>query len=184
MLMLMDATLINVDSSSSMISEVAVSLNRDLAKFNGRFRAVFSYSGKLSQVNMWSRVLQPEEIWRIFNCSVDVEGDMIAWSADWELNEVEESYVPLPHLCGSVSRGRVTVRLPFLRYDDSVRVCRGLRGFIDVPTNHSILEAENEVFKGDTVCERRWGGANDNAVENMWYSPFTGESYPNVSSLA
>ncbi|MPC11863.1 Glycine receptor subunit alpha-4 [Portunus trituberculatus] len=49
---------------------------------------------KVSQVNAWSRILSDDEIARVARCEDNLEGDVIAWSREWLLYEVDEE----PHI--------------------------------------------------------------------------------------
>lgn len=44
----------------------------------------YSYSGWLTQVNMWRRVLTQEEISGLAGCHYDMEGDVMNWSGPWK----------------------------------------------------------------------------------------------------
>lgn len=50
----------------------------------------YSLSGKVSQTNMWSRPLTQEEILSLAKCEVNLEGDLLTWSKDWQLYDIEE----------------------------------------------------------------------------------------------
>ncbi|XP_063883285.1 uncharacterized protein LOC135112636 [Scylla paramamosain] len=185
---------------------------RDTIMGQDEYMPPYSMSGQLSQVNMWRRVLSHEEILSLTRCEVDLEGDIISWSGPWKVYNAEEKYVPLTDLCRSVNRGRMTVPLPLLRYHDAVKLCRGLRGYIDVPTTmaevydnkayfEDMVEGERwvapEHLAGNVTtpapaqetsvfkeCERVWGGADDEAVEGVWNNPFTGVNLVPASVLS
>ncbi|KAK3896190.1 hypothetical protein Pcinc_000112 [Petrolisthes cinctipes] len=107
----------------------------------------YSYSGWLTQVNIWGRVLTQKEISALAGCHYDMEGDVMSWSGPWRHHGVEEEDIRLVELCTSVSRGRLTVPLPLLRYTDAVQVCLGLRGYIAVPTTRQQFLEEIGFFQ-------------------------------------
>ncbi|XP_045114123.1 uncharacterized protein LOC123506251 [Portunus trituberculatus] len=147
---------------------------RDTIMGQDEYMPPYSMSGQLSQVNMWRRVLSHEEILSLTRCEVDLEGDIISWSGPWKVYNAEEKYVSMPELCQSVNRGRMTVPLPSLRYHDSVQLCRGLRGYFDVPATMAAVYESKKFFEGVSDCARVWAGADDEAVEGVWHNPFTG----------
>ena len=58
----------------------------------GGYEATQSFTGKISEFNVWSRVLEDSEIDSFSNCQNVSEGDLIAWDSDfesWTIGEVE-----------------------------------------------------------------------------------------------
>ncbi|XP_042235290.1 uncharacterized protein LOC121874999 [Homarus americanus] len=155
---------------------------RDVVIGQDEYQLPYSLSGMLSQVNVWGRVLTHDEILSVSRCEVDLEGDVVTWSNQWQMEQVEEQEVPLQELCASVSRGFLTVPLPLLRFPDAVHVCRGLRGFIRVPTKREEIVKEISYFQGAEECDRQWAGVTDEAQEGVWHDPFTASSR-NTSEL-
>lgn len=47
----------------------------------GRFDAGQAFVGELSQVNFWDRVLKPQDIQSMANCSTYIPGNVISWLA-------------------------------------------------------------------------------------------------------
>lgn len=45
----------------------------------GRFDATQAFVGEMSQFNIWDRVLKPEDIMTIANCSANMPGNIIPW---------------------------------------------------------------------------------------------------------
>ncbi|ROT62341.1 putative neuronal pentraxin-1-like [Penaeus vannamei] len=67
--------------------------NRDERKVilgQDEFKVKYSLSGKVSQINMWSRPLTQDEILSLANCEVNLEGDLLTWSKNWQLYDIEE----------------------------------------------------------------------------------------------
>ncbi|XP_042210195.1 uncharacterized protein LOC121858021, partial [Homarus americanus] len=120
---------------------------RDVMLGQDEFLMPYSLSGRLSQVNLWSRVMTQEEILDMANCKVNPEGDVISWSGRWVTHNLERKEVALKDLCRSISRGRSTVPLPTLRYHHAVQLCKGLKGFITTPTNRQDLLDELVPFE-------------------------------------
>ncbi|XP_076058520.1 uncharacterized protein LOC143035535 [Oratosquilla oratoria] len=149
--------------------------SRNVILGQDEFKTPYSLSGQVSQVNAWSRVLSQQEIRRIAECEVNLEGDAITWSGDWYLNEVEREERPLEEMCLSVVKGDVTVPLPLLRFPDAVLLCRGLGGYISVPKNNREILREISFFQGIEECDRQWAGLSDAAHEGQWANPFSGE---------
>ncbi|XP_045131153.1 uncharacterized protein LOC123516112 [Portunus trituberculatus] len=155
---------------------------RNVIMGQDEFKTPYSLSGKVSQVNAWSRILSDDEIARVARCEDNLEGDVIAWSREWLLYEVDEEEIPLQKLCGSMVGGMVMVPLPLLKFPDAVGLCRGLGGTIAVPGDRSQLIQELQHFEGVEGCDRQWAGVTDVAQEGVWSNPFTGAAH-NTSEI-
>ncbi|MPC28541.1 hypothetical protein E2C01_021750 [Portunus trituberculatus] len=73
-------------------------------------------------------------------------------------------YVSLPELCQSVNRGRMTVPLPSLRYHDSVQLCRGLRGYFDVPATMAAVYESKKFFEDMMGAARKKRGKMEEGI--------------------
>ncbi|XP_076058656.1 uncharacterized protein LOC143035676 [Oratosquilla oratoria] len=78
-----------------LIMDEPVVLEEDLAERHvllgqeGEYQEPYSLSGKLSQVNAWSQVFTDDEVKRLADCEVDPQGDIISWSGEWVISEVD-----------------------------------------------------------------------------------------------
>uniref|UniRef100_A0A803SKK9 Pentraxin (PTX) domain-containing protein n=1 Tax=Anolis carolinensis TaxID=28377 RepID=A0A803SKK9_ANOCA len=54
-------------------------LGQEQDTVGGRFDATQAFVGEMSQFNIWDRVLKPEDIMNIANCSANMPGNIIPW---------------------------------------------------------------------------------------------------------
>ncbi|XP_069192750.1 uncharacterized protein [Procambarus clarkii] len=136
---------------------------RDVIIGQDEFMPPYSLSGKMSQVNIWRRVLTAQEILDLARCKVNMVGDVVNWEGQWTMNDLEEEEVSLGELCESQTRGIQTIRLPLLSYHHAVQVCLALRGVIRAPTTIQELVTEKAVFKGyqELNEKARWSHGGD-----------------------
>ncbi|XP_071529468.1 uncharacterized protein [Panulirus ornatus] len=146
---------------------------RDVIIGQDEFKPPYSMSGKVTQVNVWSSVLTSDQIYRLASCQVELEGDVVTWSKEWEQHDVEEQVMPSEELCGSRTQELLMVPLPLLRFNDAFLVCRGLKGAIHVPAGREELLMELSYFQDVEGCDRQWAGVTDEAMEGVWFNPFT-----------
>ncbi|XP_077172262.1 neuronal pentraxin-2 [Paroedura picta] len=80
-------------------------LGQEQDTVGGRFDATQAFVGELSQFNIWDRVLKPEDIMNIANCSTNMPGNIIPWvdnnvdvfggAAKWPVESCEERLLDL-----------------------------------------------------------------------------------------
>lgn len=126
-------------------------LGQEQDDFAGGFDFKQSYSGSISQVGFWDRVLSEEEIAAMANCNiVEAEGNLIPWNqAHYRLVNVITTDVPLGHLCKEEEHslaGKLIVK-DKVSYDDLKPVCDILGGRIDVVHNPTeVVEIHDKAF--------------------------------------
>uniref|UniRef100_A0A8C5SLF0 Neuronal pentraxin 2 n=1 Tax=Laticauda laticaudata TaxID=8630 RepID=A0A8C5SLF0_LATLA len=54
-------------------------LGQEQDTVGGRFDATQAFVGEMSQFNIWDRVLKPDDIMKIANCSINMPGNIIPW---------------------------------------------------------------------------------------------------------
>ncbi|XP_033023515.1 neuronal pentraxin-2 [Lacerta agilis] len=80
-------------------------LGQEQDTVGGRFDATQAFVGEMSQFNIWDRVLKPEDIMNIANCSTNMPGNIIPWvdnnvdvfggAAKWPVETCEERLLDL-----------------------------------------------------------------------------------------
>ncbi|XP_067317175.1 neuronal pentraxin-2-like [Anolis sagrei] len=80
-------------------------LGQEQDTVGGRFDATQAFVGEMSQFNIWDRVLKPEDIMNIANCSANMPGNIIPWvdnnvdvfggAAKWPSETCEERLLDL-----------------------------------------------------------------------------------------
>ncbi|XP_045624930.1 uncharacterized protein [Procambarus clarkii] len=139
----------------------------------GAWNADHSFSGQLSQVNIWSRTLTADEVAALSECFMQEEGDVVPWRGPWtsvgDVTETEESF---DDLCQEASGTDYFVFTDFTA-TSAFQVCEGLGG--SLPTPHSreeyntLLKAvEKHHAEGGKVCKPFWVGITDAKEEGVW----------------
>ncbi|KAH0631951.1 hypothetical protein JD844_019870 [Phrynosoma platyrhinos] len=80
-------------------------LGQEQDTVGGRFDATQAFVGEMSQFSIWDRVLKPEDIMNIANCSANMPGNIIPWvdnnvdvfggAAKWPVETCEERLLDL-----------------------------------------------------------------------------------------
>ncbi|XP_026545384.1 neuronal pentraxin-2 [Notechis scutatus] len=80
-------------------------LGQEQDTVGGRFDATQAFVGEMSQFNIWDRVLKPDDIMKIANCSINMPGNIIPWvdnnvdvfggATKWPLESCEERLLDL-----------------------------------------------------------------------------------------
>ncbi|XP_070616339.1 neuronal pentraxin-2 [Erythrolamprus reginae] len=80
-------------------------LGQEQDTVGGRFDATQAFVGEMSQFNIWDRVLKPDDITKMANCSINMPGNIIPWvdnnvdvfggATKWPVESCEERLVDL-----------------------------------------------------------------------------------------
>ncbi|XP_048351351.1 LOW QUALITY PROTEIN: neuronal pentraxin-2 [Sphaerodactylus townsendi] len=80
-------------------------LGQEQDTVGGRFDATQAFVGEMSQFNIWDRVLKPEDVMTIANCSANMPGNIIPWidsnvdvfggATKWPVESCEERLLDL-----------------------------------------------------------------------------------------
>ncbi|XP_063885586.1 uncharacterized protein LOC135113890 [Scylla paramamosain] len=92
-----------------------------------------SYSGALSQVNVWDYPLTQDVVKEIAECRTDPQGNYVSWEAGWTLSNVTEYQVSLPHFCNS-TEDRIYFWFPARPVDFAFYICEALGTHLPLPT--------------------------------------------------
>ncbi|KAF2358411.1 C-type lectin-like [Trinorchestia longiramus] len=132
-----------------------------------------NFHGELSQVNIWSRILQDEEIRSLAMCKTNLEGDILSWSNDWiSHGKVIASRESSHFFCKTVFDPKLYLFHPMRLYH-AFALCEGLGGYLPTPENESSLAAYQKAVlglssSGNFGCEGYWIGATDEKNEGYW----------------
>ena len=119
-------------------------IDKDFLKF-AKFGKVGRFAGQLTDINIWSRILDGSEIRELFSCKVlEKEPDILSWQSS---NIISGSYIIVSeekaHPCDKQTESEVMV------YDVNVgmepamnvlRVCDALGGTMEAPSSKTELE--------------------------------------------
>ncbi|XP_071514862.1 uncharacterized protein [Panulirus ornatus] len=92
-------TFINGELIYEMTYNVGRQIYGDYARLGQSDELYESFSGALSQVNIWDYVLSADTIAEMAACRADPHGNFISWEVEWKLSNVTEYDVPLEYFC-------------------------------------------------------------------------------------
>ncbi|XP_063873882.1 uncharacterized protein LOC135107681 isoform X1 [Scylla paramamosain] len=139
----------------------------------GAWDKASSYSGQLSQVNLWSRALTKQEVAALAECRQTLEGNLIAWEGPWDtFGNVTLTEEPIDKLCQEASGTDYFVFTDFTA-PAAFQVCEGLGGYVPTPESRgeyeTIVQAVDNYLKNNgRECKPFWAGITDNQEEGVW----------------
>nr|XP_053628087.1 uncharacterized protein LOC128685552 [Cherax quadricarinatus] len=92
-----------------------------------------SFSGALSQVNMWDSVLSMEMIADMAACEYDPQGNYISWEGGWDLHNITEYQASLEYFCEQIT-DIVYFGFPKLSKPQAFYICEALGSHLPLPT--------------------------------------------------
>ncbi|XP_064079627.1 LOW QUALITY PROTEIN: uncharacterized protein LOC135196740 [Macrobrachium nipponense] len=131
-----------------------------------------SFSGKLSQVNIWDRALDMEEIRSISTCQLDLQGNYISWDTGWVLEKVSSYESPLEDFCHE-DKSHSRFWFPQLSFDTAQYLCEALGAMLPRVTVLkdviALSEEANKTFPDSTACSfEYWTSLSDKEEEGIW----------------
>ncbi|XP_037783903.1 uncharacterized protein LOC119580071 [Penaeus monodon] len=137
----------------------------------GAWDAVRSFSGEITEVNVWSRALNMDEVASLVSCRESAEGDVVAWTDTWTVHgDVTKSEVPHERVCGQ-RRDTKQFFFPPVSSRVAFQVCEGLGGSVTTPRRAEEVENLRRLtssFADSETCPRLWTGVTDAAKEGEW----------------
>ncbi|XP_066940763.1 LOW QUALITY PROTEIN: uncharacterized protein [Macrobrachium rosenbergii] len=139
----------------------------------GSWDADKSYSGQLTQVNFWSRMLSADEVAAQANCEDTKEGDIVAWNGPWTaVGDVVASTESLEQLCADATGNDYYI---FQDYTGpaAFKICKGLGGSVPTPKNeeqYQTIKTAIDTYEGagGRICSPFWVGITDVENEGSW----------------
>nr|XP_045595897.1 uncharacterized protein LOC123756697 isoform X1 [Procambarus clarkii] len=134
-----------------------------------------SFSGEVTDVNVWSRHLSQQEMVNITSCKTRLQGDVLAWdSAQFEIGtDSSETTLPLTETCNIVPEPYFMF-LDKLQFLDAVRLCRAFGGELTTPRDdlqqkavYTLAESNRRVC-GEEGGPLMWLGITDQHSEGNW----------------
>ncbi|XP_068226093.1 uncharacterized protein [Palaemon carinicauda] len=131
-----------------------------------------SYSGDLTQVNAWDKVLSDDEIHRMATCQTDLQGNYISWEAGWRLSNATTYEMSLPEFCQK-DTSRLYFWFPRVGEDTALYICEALGTHLptvktpdEVNFLYNILDT---TWPDSEKCPLYyWSDLNDKKQENVW----------------
>ncbi|KAK4314330.1 hypothetical protein Pmani_014362 [Petrolisthes manimaculis] len=144
----------------------------DRAKLGQGAEAQRSLSGDLTQVNVWDRPLTDDEIRRIANCIVDLQGNYISWDNGWTLQNISSYQTSLATFCQQET-GPTYFWFASIPYKTATYLCQSLGSHLPSGTNMTevwaMLNVSQKIFPTDHSCYRDyWISPNDIDEEGVW----------------
>ncbi|ROT75087.1 hypothetical protein C7M84_006373 [Penaeus vannamei] len=135
----------------------------------GAWDAVRSFSGEITEVNVWSRALAVDEVASLVECKGSA-GDLVAWTDAWTMHgDVTKADVPSERLC-SDRRATKQFLFPPVSSKAAFQVCEGLGGSVTTPRRAEVEDLRRLLsgFPDNETCSRLWTGVTDVATEGEW----------------
>lgn len=132
-----------------------------------------SYSGNITQINIWSHALTAKEVEGLSNCVFEREGDVAAWRGPWTLHgDVSRLDLPTTKFCRNLEKNKIIV-FPDVAYKDASQICRGIGGKIYTPTtqdqyNRFVQRVKTSLGGKIQMCYPFWVGISDDNEEGGW----------------
>lgn len=127
------------------------------------------YTGNITQLNIWQRVLQHSEIELLVNCIKNVEGDVIPWStSNWVYQSSQHHSVSSIEFCKE-TKSHSTILFGTMTFYEAAFLCEGLGGHLVSPMTYN--EVDNLIKFARTSnpnCHMYWGGVWDEEEEGDW----------------
>ncbi|XP_023337222.1 uncharacterized protein LOC111708162 isoform X2 [Eurytemora carolleeae] len=163
-------------------------LGQDQDTLGGGFQPRQSWSGAITQFNIWDVALEDYFVENAAECRSDLLGNVQEWNREvWITSNIEVSSVPLFELCGKPENINDQYFLFPLLYDYWFYKdwCYNQGGFLAVPNTtekyHEMMDIASEIMKPDIheKCLHAsgsliiWAGPTDYMEEDMWTNPYT-----------
>ncbi|KAG7160999.1 Glutamate-gated chloride channel subunit beta-like 1 [Homarus americanus] len=146
----------------------------DWARLGQNFEASNSFSGDLTQVNVWDRVLTDEEILAFARCETNPKGSYISWEAGWSLKVVSTYDLPLAQFCQQ-EVGTSYFWFPSVPEVTAHYVCEALGTHLPWAENiddvYTLQKVSAAAYPDFGNCHFNfWMSLTDKAEENVWRS--------------
>ncbi|XP_069980101.1 uncharacterized protein [Penaeus vannamei] len=135
----------------------------------GAWDAVRSFSGEITEVNVWSRALAVDEVASLVECKGSA-GDLVAWTDAWTMHgDVTKADVSSERLCSN-RRATKQFLFPPVSSKAAFQVCEGLGGSVTTPRRAEVEDLRRLLsgFPDNETCSRLWTGVTDVATEGEW----------------
>ncbi|KAK7026755.1 hypothetical protein SK128_003071, partial [Halocaridina rubra] len=158
-----------------MLPNSTIALGQDQDSLAGNFDASQSFSGAISDVNMWPRLLTDEEMPNITNCNERIAGDLINWDADtWSIGEDSSEVNMTLHETCDISPLPYFMFPDKLKFTDAAGLCKAFGGELTTPKTAEEQEVVyNMALKNTAYCAKdggalMWLGITDESNESVW----------------
>ncbi|XP_071540839.1 uncharacterized protein [Panulirus ornatus] len=136
-----------------------------------------SFSGNLSQVNVWDYVLNEDTIAEMAACETDPQGNYISWEGGWKLSNLTEYHVPLQYFCQKTT-DPIYFWFPKTPQALGFYICEALGTHLPLPTTmdevHNIYHLSAQAWPNEPVlCKNRfWASITDTQDQGTWVTHY------------
>ena len=162
--------------------EVLPVMGQDQDLFGGGFEADQSFSGKMADLRMTSRVMTPEQIQQFFSCNFE-EGWFLF--DEWQISDIERTNEASDYFCEEDKLGKYFISLKELSFNESKEVCNMVQGKLILPDTVEELAKKSDIFFDiletnnlSVLYPGFWMGHNYITEENKWIDTYTKETVP------
>ncbi|XP_071542888.1 uncharacterized protein [Panulirus ornatus] len=142
-----------------------------------------SFSGNLSQVNVWDYVLSGETIAAMAACETDPQGNYVSWEGRWKLSNLTVYQVPLQSFCQKTTD---SVYFWFPRTPKALAfyLCEALGTHLPLPTTmdevHDYFHLSDQAWPDEPTSWRDnlWTSITDAQDEGAWITHYDNELAP------
>ncbi|XP_069937298.1 uncharacterized protein, partial [Cherax quadricarinatus] len=135
-----------------------------------------SYSGALSQVNVWDSVLSESVIAGMAACRSDPQGNYVSWEAGWDLYNITEYQVSLEYFCHQKTDA-IYFTFP-VTVGPAFYICEALGTHLPLPTTWNQIKflvnttVQRYRGQGDICKNALWSPVTDIDIEGTWVTHY------------
>ncbi|KAK7022743.1 hypothetical protein SK128_021286 [Halocaridina rubra] len=131
-----------------------------------------SFSGMLTQVNVWDRELSIDEIASISSCKNDPKGNYISWDAGWKFLKITSVEQALEDFCQNEDT-YIHFIFPNMAYNSALFICQALGTDLpktdDLDIIGDVWRMVNKTYPSVLSCAKNyWTSITDSAEEGIW----------------
>ncbi|XP_071516802.1 LOW QUALITY PROTEIN: uncharacterized protein [Panulirus ornatus] len=136
-----------------------------------------SFSGNLSQVNVWDHVLSTDTIAEIAACEADPQGNYVSWEGGWKLSNLTEYHVPLKYFCQKTTDSTY-FWFPKTTQAFGFYICEALGTHLPLPTTMDEVDKLHELSaqawpNEPVICRSRfWASIIDIYDQGTWVTHY------------
>ncbi|XP_076046337.1 uncharacterized protein LOC143028315 [Oratosquilla oratoria] len=138
-----------------------------------------SFSGDISQVNVWDYLLDTKVIKELAECQKDLTGNFINWEAGWILTKATSYDVPLEHFCQR-DIGELYFWFPIVPMATAYYLCEALGSHLPLPVSQEEIDTwyalAKKTYPEDAYCKHDfWSSINDRREEGVYVTHYNNE---------
>ncbi|XP_071552922.1 uncharacterized protein [Panulirus ornatus] len=136
-----------------------------------------TFSGALTQVNIWDSVLSSDTIAEMAACKIDPQGNYVSWDAGWSISNLTKYDVPLQHFCQKTTDS-IYFWFPMMPQALAFYICEALGTHLPLPlTMEQVKFWFNlcvQTWSEDSLaCDHFfWASIHDSNEEGTWVTHY------------